>query len=99
MITNHTPYEALMSCHDKAGSKSALARDLGISSTAVWKWFQSTKRMPAEHVLKAESIYGVSRHVLRPDIYPRNHPPAPDTRLASAPRIYGVDHDALRVSS
>jgi len=63
---------------DAAGSQSKLARALGVSSTAVWKWVQSSKRLPAEYVLTAERLYGVSRHDLRPDIYPRNYPPAPD---------------------
>ena len=65
-----SPFEALTALVDKAGSQSALARQLGVSQTAVWKWLQSSKRLPAEYVLKAESLYGVSRHLLRPDIYP-----------------------------
>lgn len=32
---------------------------------------QSSKRVPAEYVLKIEAATGVSRHDLRPDIYPR----------------------------
>lgn len=32
---------------------------------------QSAKRLPAEHVLAVEAMTGVSRHNLRPDIYPR----------------------------
>lgn len=31
---------------------------------------QSGKRLPAEHVLAVEAATGVSRHLLRPDIYP-----------------------------
>lgn len=81
-----TPFQALSECERKAGSQAALGRALGLSSTAVWKWFQSTKRLPAEHVLNAERIYGVSRHDLRPDIYPVDYP--------AAERFYGVDQQA-----
>lgn len=74
-----TPFEALQKIVDAAGSQSKLAAALGVSSTAAWKWVQSSKRLPAEYVLKAERLYGVSRHDLRPDIYPRDYPPAPDS--------------------
>ena len=72
MVKNITPLEALQLVVAKAGSQCGLARQLGVSNTAVWKWVQSTKRMPTEHVLTAERLYGVSRHDLRPDIYPRH---------------------------
>lgn len=67
-----------------------MARDFGISTTAVWKMVHSSKQMSVEHVLLAEKLYGVSRHDLRPDIYPRNYPPAPDTNE----RFLGVDQGA-----
>ncbi len=50
-----------------AGNKSALARALGIQVQSIQQW----KRIPAERVLQIERITGISRHVLRPDIYPR----------------------------
>lgn len=73
-----TRYEALIRCRDAARSDSQLARDLGVAQPTVWRWINQSKQMPAEHVLDAERLYGVSRHELRPDIYPRNYPPAPD---------------------
>ncbi|OYY51953.1 MAG: hypothetical protein B7Y53_08580 [Halothiobacillus sp. 28-55-5] len=76
MSTEITPFEALLQIVDAAGSQSKLAAALGVSSTAAWKWVQSSKRLPAEYVLTAERLYGVSRHDLRPDIYPRDYPPA-----------------------
>ena len=51
----------------KAGGRKALATALGISQEAVRKW---TKRLPAERVLVLEQCSGVSRHDLRPDLYP-----------------------------
>ncbi|MFC3579508.1 transcriptional regulator [Sphingomonas hylomeconis] len=65
-----TPFESLKSAVDQVGSQSAFARLCGVSQTAVWKWLQSGKRLPAEHVLTVERESGVSRHLLRPDIYP-----------------------------
>jgi len=66
-----TPFEALEAAVDKAGSQAELARIAEVSATAVWKWLHSSKRVPAEFVLKIEAATGVSRHDLRPDIYPR----------------------------
>ena len=51
----------------QAGGVSALARGLGIKHNAFYAW----KRVPAERVLDIEALSGVSRHDLRPDIYPR----------------------------
>lgn len=43
-----------------------LARQLGISRAAIAQW----KRVPARRVIEVERISGVSRHRLRPDLYP-----------------------------
>ncbi len=71
MDTKRTPYEALMACHDAAGSGSQMARDLGTNQPRISRIINSVKRMPPEYVLKAERLYGVPRHELAPDIYPR----------------------------
>jgi TorA maturation chaperone TorD len=47
------------------GGVSELARRLGISQPSVSNW----NRIPAERVLEIESVTGVSRIVLRPDLY------------------------------
>ena len=78
MVEALTRYEALLRCREVALSDSQMARDLGVSQPTIWRWLNQSKRMPPEHVLDAERLYGVSRHALRPDIYPRNHPLAPD---------------------
>ena len=84
-----TPFEALLTAVERAGSQSALARVCGVSQTSVWKWLQSSKRIPAEYVLRVEEVTGVSRHALRPDIYPVDLPPAD--------RFFGVDDLTQRV--
>jgi len=57
-----------------------MSRICGVTQPAVWKWLQSGKRLPAEYVLTVEAATGVSRHLLRPDIYPASlhADPAPD---------------------
>lgn len=70
METSATPFEALKAAVARAGSQAAMGRLLGVSQPTVWKWLQSTKRLPAEHCLAVEMATGVSKHLLRPDIYP-----------------------------
>jgi DNA-binding transcriptional regulator YdaS (Cro superfamily) len=54
---------------EAAGSQSALARVLGCTPQNVQRWC-ATGRIPAERVISIESATGISRHELRPDIYP-----------------------------
>lgn len=69
-----TSFEALKLAVDKAGGQTGLARICGLTQPAVWKWLQSSKHLPAEYVLAVEAATGVSRHLLRPDIYPLSLP-------------------------
>jgi DNA-binding transcriptional regulator YdaS (Cro superfamily) len=48
------------------GRLTRLAEMLAISPAAVSQW----DRVPAERVLEVERATGVSRHELRPDLYP-----------------------------
>ncbi len=89
-----TRFEALQACARKAGSISALGRDLGIPQSTMSRIYNSSKQLPAEHVLRAERLYGVSRHDLRPDIYPREH--MVDRLVGS--RFMGVDGQAHRAA-
>lgn len=50
-----------------AGSQADLARACGVTPQAASKWRIS---IPAERVLQIEKLTGISRHKLRPDIYP-----------------------------
>jgi len=51
-----------------------MARDLGVPQSTMWRWINQSRQLPAEYVLRAEELYGVSRHELRPDIYPETRP-------------------------
>src|SRR2546421_2516151 len=48
-----------------AGGVGALARKIGIAQPSVSNW----SRVPAERVLTVEAVTGVSRAVLRPDLF------------------------------
>lgn len=66
-----SPFDALMACRRMAGSDSQMARDLGIPQATMWRMLNQSKELRADLVLAAERLYGVSRHDLRPDYYPR----------------------------
>lgn len=55
---------------EAVGGMGDLAKKCGVTYQAVQKWRDG--RVPAERVLQIESVTGVSRHELRPDIYPRD---------------------------
>lgn len=63
----NSPLEMLVAA---TGSRRNLATLLGLTPQAISKW---RKRIPVERVLEIEARTGVSRHDLRPDIYPREH--------------------------
>jgi DNA-binding transcriptional regulator YdaS (Cro superfamily) len=88
-----TPQQALTQAVHRIGSQSAMARLLGISQAAVWKWLDEGTSLPAEHVLKVEAATNVSRSDLRPDIYPRglqDGVPFVDPSAPSAGELSGV---------
>jgi DNA-binding transcriptional regulator YdaS (Cro superfamily) len=51
---------------EKLGGPSVLAQLLDITPQAIWQW---KGKPPAKRVLKIEQASGVSRHLLRPDIF------------------------------
>lgn len=61
--------EAIERAVKAAGGQQALADKMGVKYQAVQKWVRT--RVPAERVLAIETATGVSRHDLRPDLYPR----------------------------
>lgn len=59
--------QALEKAIEAAGTSKALAELLGVTAQAISQW----DRAPTMRVLEIERLTGVSRHDLRPDIYPR----------------------------
>lgn len=67
-----TPYESLIKAKDIAGGQQQLADICGVVQSAVWKWINIIGQVPkGEYVIRIEAATGISRHDLRPDIYPR----------------------------
>lgn len=95
--------DAMTAAAKAAGSQTALAKALGCTPQNV-QWMCSTGSIPAKHVLKIESVTGISRHQLRPDLYPEASPtlntnlrpiPIPEQSAAGA----GDAYSAARASS
>jgi DNA-binding transcriptional regulator YdaS (Cro superfamily) len=62
-VTSTNPIELAAA---QVGGVVKLSLALGLSRGAVSQW----KRVPAERVLDVERLSGVSRSILRPDLYP-----------------------------
>lgn len=63
-------FEALISALQRAGSQAKFARICGCTEPNVWQLVRGQRPLPARYVLSVEAATGVSRHELRPDIYP-----------------------------
>ena len=57
--------QAVDAAAKKLGGPTALAKDLGITYQALWKW----ERVPVEHCARIAELSRISRRRLRPDIY------------------------------
>lgn len=95
MAIEHESESALAKAVRAAGSQSEFGRLLGKRQSTVREWLLAD-RLPAEFVLLVEDKMGVSRHDLRPDLYPRdsvepderNPPPSPgDTPDRRPPNV------------
>ena len=71
MALEHQSESSLAQAVRKAGSQTAFGELIGKRQSVIHDWLREEKPLPAEHVLKVEEATGVSRHDLRPDIYPR----------------------------
>lgn len=67
---SRTPFEAFDLAVTRIGGQSAMARVCGCTPGNINQLLQAKRLLPAEYVLRVELASGVSRHVLRPDIYP-----------------------------
>lgn len=72
--------EALKRAVEIAGGQTALAKKLGITQARVWNWLNRDKVLPGEFAIPIERVTGVTKHELRPDLYPED---APKRRRAS----------------
>ena len=77
MDTKPSEVIAFREAVEAVGSQSAMGRLLGVSQAAVWRWIRGSKAVPPEHVLTIEAATGISKHKLRPDIYPIEQCSAP----------------------
>lgn len=71
---------AIAQAVQKHGTQRSLAEALGIHPAMVSQWVSGYRPVAAHHVLKIEDITGVSRHVLRPDVFG----PEPSTKKSRA---------------
>lgn len=78
-MTDESPFEAFSRAVRLAGGQAPLARMVGCTQGAVWQRLNAGKPISEKWVLKAEAGTGVSKHDLRPDLYPREVAPAPAT--------------------
>lgn len=62
--------DAVLSACAAVGGQTALARLLGLKSQGAIGYWITAGRVPAERVLEVERVSGVSRSMLRPDLYP-----------------------------
>jgi DNA-binding transcriptional regulator YdaS (Cro superfamily) len=63
-----TPEEAFAEAVRRAGGPVAVGCHFNIDHTAVASW----KVVPAQRAIELERLTGISRHALRPDVYPRS---------------------------
>lgn len=71
MALEHESNTALAKAVRCVGNQSAFGRLLNKRQSVVSGWLKAGRPLPAEFVLRVEAATGVSRHDLRPDLYPR----------------------------
>jgi DNA-binding transcriptional regulator YdaS (Cro superfamily) len=68
-------HDALKRAVANAGNnQSRFAAAVGTSQQLVSYWLKNARPLPGEYVLRAERAGLGSRHDLRPDLYPIEHP-------------------------
>jgi DNA-binding transcriptional regulator YdaS (Cro superfamily) len=55
-----------------SGGQKPLAERIGTTQSMIWYWLERAKKgVPGEFVIPIEQATGISRHDLRPDLYPK----------------------------
>ena len=102
------PRKSLEKAVSIAGSQAALAAAIGVRQSTLSYWLTRSQRgVSAEHVLRIEAVTGVSRAILRPDLFGPSVPPAggslfcpPDTSSPPVePRFDGTTGEDLSFPS
>ena len=79
----------------KSLSVTDLSRRLNLSRTAIYNWRNAEKGIPAEQAVEIEKLTGVSRALLRPDLWSiQNSIPA--ELAVEVERLTGVHRALLR---
>lgn len=65
------PHPGLTAAIAIAGSQGKLAKTVGCTRPNISALLKAGKPLSAQYVLRAEAELGISRHVLNPEIYPR----------------------------
>ncbi|MHB8368883.1 MAG: Cro/CI family transcriptional regulator [Leptospirales bacterium] len=67
-MTDPKPSEPVSRAVAIVGGQSALARELGVSQTTVWKWLNGIRKVPGPRALEIERMTGgqVTAEELRP---------------------------------
>ena len=73
-----TPLQRAVAAPPFDGNQSRFAAAIGTSQQNVSNWCRKGSPLPAEYVLKAEEVTGISRHEWRPDVFA----PAPESAAA-----------------
>lgn len=65
--------EKITAWSEPVGGIPGLAVRLKIRRQAIYQW----RKVPTSRIIEIEKITGISRSVLRPDLYKDYHPPTP----------------------
>ena len=76
MALEHESSTGLALAVRAAGSQTAFAELINRRQSTVHNWLRGGKELPAELVFEVEDKLGLSRHDLRPDLYPREQAPS-----------------------
>ena len=72
-MANESSSAALLAALRIAGTQTALAEAIGASQQLLSYLVRHNRPISAKYVLATEAATGISRHDLRPDLYPLEH--------------------------